>query len=132
MQNQPPRGRQSVWGRFITDIPIEHSGYQINKIIEQFMKTEGFRQTRYKGEPIFKKGRGFLAAPKCIKIEVRPGSVHIEAFVIMYLLRGFPNIRIGELNLDGPGGMKPIVGPKRVLRERVDRLIAVINNPDTK
>jgi|GEM_PF-4438801 len=128
-QYQQPQRQSSVWGRFVADIPTNNTPEQTNKIIEQFMETEGFKQSKYDGEPAFRKGLGLFAARKYLKLDVRPGSVHIEAFIPMYLLRGLPLFRIGELNLDGPGGIKPIIGPKRALRESVDRLIALITAP---
>jgi len=124
-----PQENQGIWGRFAADIPTNYTVEQLNGIIGQFMRTERFRLSKYKGEIVLKKGRGFFAYQKCIKIDVRPGVVHLEAFIIMYLLRGIPLIPIGEMNLNGIGGMTPIVGPKRVLRELVHRLIASISTP---
>ena len=129
IQYQQPQTKRSVWGRFVADIPTNYTVEQVNDIIEQFMQAEGFKLSKYRGETVLKKGMGVFSYPKCIKIDVRSGVVHMEAFVIMYLLRGIPLIIAGELNLDGPGGMAPIVGPKRVLREKVDRLIAALSAP---
>ena len=126
-QSQRPLGRQSIWGRFIADIPTNYTAEQVGDIIERFMQAEGFKQSRYKGEPIYKKGIGIFSYPKCIKIEIRPGVVHLEAFVIMYLFRNIPFFISWEMNLDGLWGTKPMTGPKRALRDCVDRLIAVIN-----
>ena len=129
-QPQRPPGRQGTWGRFIADIPTHYTDEQVGDIIERFMEAEGYTRSQYKDETVFKKGISlFSPYPKCIKIEIRPGVVHLEAFLIIYLFKGIPFFPIGELNIDAIWSSKSAVGPKRELRKCVDRLIAVINAP---
>ena len=127
-QPQRPPGRQGTGDRFIVDIPTDYTVEQLDDIIERFMEANGYKRSPYKDETVFKKGISlFSSYPKCIKIEIRPGVVHLEAFLISYLFNGIPFFAIGELNIDGTWSSKSAAGPKRELRKCVDRLIAVIN-----
>ena len=105
--------------RFMVDVPTNYSPDQVNDIIAQFMKAEGFNHSMYRGEPILKKGLGFLTAPQFIKLDVQPGFLHIEAFLKYAIL---PGVFVGEMGLDGFAGAIP----KQMLKGRVDKLIAAV------
>lgn len=67
--------------RYIADYTINKPDDLIKFIAEDFLTKEGFRQTVYKGETVWKKGVGAVSAPQFIKLQYgqetciwKPGS----------------------------------------------------------
>ena len=67
--------------RYIADYTINKPDDLIKFIAEDFLTKEGFRQTVYKGETVWKKGVGAVSAPQFIKLQYGQGNVHLEAWI---------------------------------------------------
>jgi len=110
--------------RFIADIRTGYTVEQVNGIIAQFMQAEGFKLKKYQKALIYKKGVGIMVSPRYIKVDVYPGSVHIEAF--LKHRSGKSIFFYGERDFNGLPGLPPI-GLQLKHKACVDRLIAAIN-----
>ena len=60
--------------RYIADYTINKPDDLIKFIAEDFLTKEGFRQTVYKGETVWKKGVGAVSAPQFIKLQYGQGK----------------------------------------------------------
>ncbi|MFR2561387.1 MAG: hypothetical protein ACLS8R_00660 [Anaeromassilibacillus sp.] len=66
--------------RYIADYTINKPDDLIKFIAEDFLTKEGFRQTVYKGETVWKKGVGAVSAPQFIKLQYGQ-ETHLEAWI---------------------------------------------------
>ncbi len=105
--------------RTISDFQSTRTDEQVQQIVMDFMGKEGFKYTTVKGEPVWKKGVGMMAAPQFMKVECKNGHVHIEAWVKMALL---PGVYVGEMALKG----FVAIAVKKPLQNRVNTLTAIL------
>ena len=105
--------------RFQTNFQVSRPDEQVRQIVMDYLGREGFTYTTTKGEPVWKKGSGFLAAPQFMKVECQNGAVHLEAWLKYALL---PGVYVGEMGLKGFFG----VAIKKMLKSLVDTLISVL------
>lgn len=103
--------------RFVTDFVINQPDEFVKFILEDFFSKEDFKYTEFKGEYVWKKGIGFLAAPQFIKVDYGNGKIHIEAW-----LKG---VLGGEMGLTGAYALIP----KKMLKDTVDSLIRLLQQP---
>ena len=68
--------------RYVAEYNVNKSDDLIKFIAEDFLTKEGFQQTVYKGENVWKKGIGAVTAPQFIKLEYGQGKVHLEASTV--------------------------------------------------
>lgn len=99
--------------RFVADYTISKPDDMIKFIAEDFLKKEGFSQTVYKGENVWKKGIGAVTAPQFIKLQYGQGHVHLEAWIKSF----------GEHGLTGFYGAIP----KSELNSRVQNLVRLLS-----
>lgn len=50
-------------------------------VAQDFFQKEGFQYVSFKGENVWRKGMGALAAPRFMKLEFKDGRVHLEAWL---------------------------------------------------
>lgn len=81
--------------------------------INKYLTREGYTYKTYKGENLFKKGTGMLAAPTFIKVTLSEAGASVEAFIKTALL---PGVYVGESGLESSYGALP----KSVLKTRVE------------
>lgn len=105
--------------RTITEFQSTRPDEQVRQIVMDYLGKEGFKYTTSKGEPVWKKGTGMLAAPQFMKVECRNGRVRIEAWLKYALL---PGVYVGEMGLKGIFG----VAIKKTLQNRVNTLTAIL------
>lgn len=105
--------------RYVVDMPTQLTPEEIASIFESFAQIEGFALTPYKGQNVYKKGMGFIAAPQYLTYMASPGMLHIEAWLRYAVL---PGVYVGEMGLDGFFGAVP----KGILRDRVGKLITSV------
>lgn len=105
--------------RFVAEYAIGKPDDFVRLVSEDFFRKEGFLPAVYKGEPVWKKGRGLLTAPQYIVLRYGQGILHIEAFLRYALL---PGVYVGEMGLDGVFGF----ALKDTLRQRVHTLIGLL------
>ncbi len=108
--------------RFQTDFQATRPDEHVRQIVTDYLTKEGFSYTTIKGEPVWKKGVGMLAAPQFMKVECAGGRVHIEAWVKYALL---PGVYVGEMGLKG----FVAIAVKKPLRDRVNVLTAILTQP---
>lgn len=108
--------------RFMTDFQANRPDDQVRQVVMDYLGKEGFHYTTVKGEPVWKKGMGLMAAPQFVKAECQDGRVHIEAWLKYALL---PGVYVGELGLKGFFG----IAIKKALKSRVDTLVQVLSQP---
>lgn len=99
--------------RYIADYTINKPDDLIKFIAEDFLTKEGFRQTVYKGETVWKKGVGAVSAPQFIKLQYGQGNVHLEAWIKSF----------GEHGVTGFYGALP----KSELNSRVQTLVRLLS-----
>ncbi len=100
-------------------IQSPRSDDDIRNVVTSYLSSEGFTNTTYKGEQVWKKGVGMVAAPQFLKVNFQNGQVQIEAWIKYALL---PGVYVGEMGLSGFVG----VAVKKPLKERVNTLIALL------
>lgn len=98
--------------RYVAEYNVNKSDDLIKFIAEDFLTKEGFQQTVYKGENVWKKGIGAVTAPQFIKLEYGQGKVHLEAWIKSF----------GEHGLTGFYGALP----KSELNSRVQNLVRLL------
>ncbi|RPJ05407.1 MAG: hypothetical protein EHM28_12175 [Spirochaetaceae bacterium] len=106
-------------GRYINDIDSKKSEADLNKLIQDFMSKEGFKQFKYGQEQVWKKGMGILTGPQFMKTDAKAGKVHLEAWIKMALL---PGVYVGEMGITGFFAF----AIKAVLKKRVENLQKLI------
>lgn len=94
----------------------------IRFVSEDFLRKEGFALTTVKGEVVWKKGKGLLAAPQFLKLQYANGVVHLEAWLKYAIL---PGVYCGEMGLDGAMAF----AIKAALRDKVNALVALLYQP---
>lgn len=80
--------------------------------INQYMLSEGFTLTDYKGAMVWKKGMGLLTAPQYFSIQYKDNLIYLEAFIRFAIL---PGVFVGEMGTKGFFGAIP----KGLLKQRV-------------
>lgn len=108
--------------RFVTDFTANRPDDQIRQVVTSYLTQEGFTYTTYKGEEVWKKGVGLLAAPQFLKVNFQNSQVHIEAWIKYALL---PGVYVGEMGLSG----FVAVAVKKPLKARVDALTGILTQP---
>lgn len=108
--------------RFTTDFAVPHQADLVQFVTEDFFAKEGFTLINYKGEMVWKKGIGMLAAPQYIKLSYQNGWIHLEAWLKYAIL---PGVYCGEMGLDGFMGF----AIKDALRNKVNTLMALLCQP---
>ena len=110
--------------RYANDLPTDRPWEETWRIVAAYLTSEGFSCTTRKGEQIWQKGLGLMLGPQFVKVEPRPGAVHVEAWIKWAIL---PGVYAGELDTSGALGAIP----KKKLRERIAQIEAVIIGPPT-
>ncbi len=105
--------------RYALDLQTGRPDDQIRQIVTDYMSREGFTYTTYKGEELWKKGVGMMAAPQFMKVNFQNGQVHIEAWLKYVIL---PGVYCGEMGLKGFWGW----AVKKTLKQRVDTLVSIL------
>lgn len=92
--------------------PYEPQG--IFNAFGEYMKNEGFEYREYKGEQVWKKGKGLATAPQFLKLgTANDGTYVLEAWIKFALL---PGVYVGEMGIKGFFAAVP----KQLLKGRVD------------
>lgn len=105
--------------RYIVDLQVERPDAEINQIATNYLVGEGFEYVSYKGEMLWKKGKGLLTAPQFIQVFYNQGQVQIQAWMKTALL---PGVYVGESGVNGVWGF----AVKKMLKDRVDMLCRVL------
>ncbi len=110
--------------RFVTDFMVNRPDADqfIQYVTLDFLQKEGFKYQDYKGEMLWKKGTGALAAPQFLKVEHKDGHVHVEVWLRTVWL---PGVHGAEMDLSGAWGF----AIKEALRSKVNQLIGLLQQP---
>lgn len=84
--------------RYQKSIPATLEPDQLFAIAQNFLQSKGYVYQTYHGDNVFRKGEGFLTAPRFIKVSFAPGCVVVEAWIKMTIL---PGLFIGEFDIHG-------------------------------
>lgn len=96
MKNNVKQKRRMTMSRFEKQYQTNGNNEIIFGKIAQFLVTSGYTRETYNGEYVFKKGSGWFAAPKYIKIDNIGGNcIKLQAWIKWVLL---PNLFIGEFD----------------------------------
>lgn len=87
---------------------------EINKIVEECMKSAKFKYVNFKGEQVWKKG-GALTAPQFLKVTPNDGGATVEAWLKFSWV---PGVYSGEMDLTGAMGF----AIKEMLKKRVNEM----------
>lgn len=104
--------------RYVSALGTGRSPEEAQRIISEYLTSEGFQYRDERGEMCWRKGVGALANPQFIKAEVgADGTVRVEAWTAGVSL--VPGVYGGEMNpMEGAFGF----GPKLALKPRVREL----------
>jgi len=104
--------------RYMNTLNTGRPPEEVQRIINEYLTSEGFEYRDERGEMCWRKGIGALANPQFIKAEVDgEGAVRIEAWTAGVSL--VPGVYGGEMNpMEGAFGF----GPKLALKPRVREL----------
>lgn len=105
--------------RYSTYLTINQPDEFVRIIVNDFFEKEGFTLKNYKGEMVWKKGTGMLAAPQFIKVDYQNGTVYLEAWMKYAII---PGVYCGEMGLTGAVACIP----KSILKGRVDDLMNLL------
>ncbi|HIW73825.1 MAG TPA: DUF4190 domain-containing protein [Firmicutes bacterium] len=108
--------------RYVADFNTGKPDDFIQFVSEDFLRKEGFAPATVKGEAVWKKGKGLLAAPQFLKLQYAGGMVHLEAWLKYAVL---PGVYCGEMGLDGAMAF----AVKAALRNKVNALVALLYQP---
>lgn len=84
--------------RYVNELKLLYEPNSTFEAIKQYLEAEGFKYMNYKGEMVFKKGKGVLVAPTFIKVSFSDRTVRVESWLKYALL---PGVYVGELGWDG-------------------------------
>jgi len=98
--------------RYINRIQVPFEPQSLLQPMGDYLTREGFSQTTYKGQIVWKKGIGMLTAPQYVAFSFGEDYVQLEAFIKFAL---FPGVYIGEMGIKGVFGAIP----KNLLKTRV-------------
>ena len=98
--------------RYVNDLKVPISVEGKLTEVENYLTSEGFKQAKYKGSPVWKKGLGLMLGPQYVHLTSKEGSIHLEAWIKLAL---FPGVYLGEMGIEGVFGMIP----KKKLKKRV-------------
>ena len=98
--------------RYTNVIPVTTSVEGKLSEIENYLTSEGFKQAKYKGTMVWKKGLGMMIGPQYLILRPKEDNIHLEAWIKFALL---PGVYLGEMGIDGAFGMIP----KKKLKKRV-------------
>ena len=101
--------------RYVNNFQSSKPDEQVMAIAHQYLISQGFSLSGYKGEELWKKGDGFFAAPQMVKITSNNSQVQIEAFIVTYLI---PGVGGKERDLTGVYG----IAIKQALQKKVNDL----------
>jgi len=101
-------------GRYVNSIPTEETPERLTKDIENYLEDNGFKLID-RDENVWQKGMGLLTGPQFVSFEVKPGKLHLEAWIKFALL---PGVYLGEMGIDGVFAFIP----KGMLKSRVKEI----------
>ena len=81
----------------VTRITTTASDDDARDIIGNILATQGYTLCQYKRQTVWKKGNGWLTAPRIFKIDKQCDQIIIESWIPFTLL---PGVYIGESGLD--------------------------------
>lgn len=107
--------------RFMADFYVNRPDADqfIAFVSQDFFGKEGYQYVNFKGENVWKKGVGALAAPQFIKLEYMGGRVHLEAWLRTVWL---PGVYGGEMDFTGAWGF----AVKDSFHKTVNQLIGLL------
>ena len=110
--------------RTTTRLVTAHSGEKLQEMLAGIFTAHGFSLQQYKGQTVWKKGTGWLTAPRIFRVTAADSVVSIEGWVPYALL---PGVYIGESGLDSGFGIAVKIPMRNLLKE----IIALIGSPDS-
>ena len=85
--------------RYIRDLPVSIPAEgALNQMIHPYLISEGYEYMTYKGENVYKKGKGLLCAPSFFKFTMMGTYIRMETWMKFALL---PGVYVGEINTTG-------------------------------
>lgn len=84
--------------RYVNDLQLLYEPNSTFRAIHDYLIREGFEYINFEGEQVFKKGKGWIAAPTLIKVTFGPQTVRVESWMKYAIL---PGVYAGELGWDG-------------------------------
>lgn len=108
--------------RYMNTLSTGRTPEEAQRIINEYLTSEGLEYRDERGEMVWRKGMGALASPQFIKTDVTAdGVVHIEAWIAGAAL--LPGVYGGELNpMEGAYGFAVKAALKPRIRELESRL----------
>lgn len=100
--------------RYKKSIPATLEPDQLFTIAQNFLQSKGYVYQTYHGDNVFRKGEGFMTAPRFIKVSFAPGCVVLEAWNKMVIL---PGLFIGEFDIFGLYGAATNGPVKEVVKQ---------------
>jgi hypothetical protein len=81
-------------GRYVVDVATSKSPDEVKRMASDYLSSEGFAQATYRGEQVWRKGKGWLSNPQFIAIRLAEDHVHLEGWVPYAPL---PGVQFGEV-----------------------------------
>ena len=114
--------------RYANVVQTGRTAGEAQAIINEYLQAEGLTYIEERGERMWRKGVGWLAAPQFIKAEpAEDGSVRIEAWTAGFAF--LPGVYAGEMDpMQGVWGAAPKMALKARIRE-LERRLATAATP---
>lgn len=88
--------------RYVNDLRTTMGQEQASQLAAAYLRESGFDYREERGEMVWRKGVGWLAAPQFVKCEANDNAVHLEAWIAGFAF--LPGVYAGEQSLQGVYG----------------------------
>lgn len=109
--------------RYCKDFPVNGTPEQMYGALCQYLMSEGYEQTQYKGENVLKKGNGWLTGPTIFKVSFFSNIMRVESWMAFAIL---PGVFAGEIGPDGFVGWA-VKGPWKQRLTRIEQMFLPAN-----
>lgn len=109
--------------RYVKDFPMNGTPEQMYGALCQYLMSEGYEQTQYKGENVLKKGNGWVSGPTIFKVSFFPNVMRIESWMAYAIL---PGVLAGEIGPTGFVGWA-VKGPWKERLNRIEQMFLPAN-----
>ncbi len=108
--------------RYAKDFPMTGTPDQMYGALRNYLLSEGYEETQYKGDNVLKKGNGWVSGPTIFKISFFANVMRVESWMAFAVL---PGVFVGEMGPEGFLGWA-VKGPWKDRLAQIERMFAPV------
>ncbi len=108
--------------RYAKDFPMTGTPEQMYGALRNYLLSEGYEETQYKGDNVLKKGNGWVSGPTIFKISFFGNFMRVESWMAFALL---PGVFVGEMGPEGFMGWA-VKAPWKDRLAQIERMFAPV------